>query len=87
MYFFLQEYTCSSSCPGSPTLPDKNSLSASNAASLAPHGTSPTSTLNIIGSGKRRGIGHRASYKRAHTGRLVCISVFFSSKQSIKIIF
>lgn len=70
----LKDYSISSSCPGSPTLPDKTSPTTCSPATLSPPlGVPPTPTSNTTGTGKRRGIGHRASYKRAHKGRVVNI--------------
>jgi hypothetical protein len=74
--FILIDYFGPPSCPGSPTLPDKLSLSTPNATTLSPPGNPLTaSATSLASSGKRRGLGltggHRASYKRAHTGRLV----------------
>ncbi len=74
----LKEYFGSTSCPGSPTLPKKSSSAVSTPATLSPPGIPPTSTSTLSGSGKRRGIGHRASYKRARIGRLVCMDSFFN---------
>ncbi|CAF4754662.1 unnamed protein product [Rotaria sp. Silwood1] len=71
----LKDYFERTSCPGSPTLPDKLLSSASTTATLSPPGIHlVASSTSITSSGKRRGLGlsgvHRASYKRAHTGRL-----------------
>ncbi|CAF2937828.1 unnamed protein product [Rotaria sp. Silwood2] len=71
----LKDYFDRTSCPGSPTLPDKHLSSASANATLSPPGIHlVASSTSITSSGKRRGLGlsgvHRASYKRAHTGRL-----------------
>jgi len=78
----LKDYSISSSCPGSPTLPDKTSSAVCSPATLSPPcGAPPTPTSNTTGSGKRRGIGHRASYKRAHKGRVVNTSFFFRTKR------
>jgi hypothetical protein len=75
----LKDYFGSTSCPGSPALSNKHPSATSTPATLSPPGIPPTPTSTLSGSGKRRGIGHRASYKRAHTGRLVCIhTVLFS---------
>ncbi len=74
----LKDYFGSSSCPGSPILPDKHTSVTSTPATLSPPGVPPTPTSTPSGSAKRRGVGHRASYKRAHTGRLVCIYTCFS---------
>ena len=75
MYFcFAKDYFNSTTpCPGSPTLPDKLLSSTSTTATLSPPGAVP---LTASTASKRRGLGltsggHRASYKRAHTGRLV----------------
>ncbi|CAF4224466.1 unnamed protein product [Rotaria socialis] len=71
----LKDYFDRSSCPGSPTLPDKLLSSASTTTTLSPPGIHLVASNNSLTSaGKRRGLGlssvHRASYKRAHTGRL-----------------
>jgi hypothetical protein len=78
-YSFLIDYYNPSSCPGSPTLPDKLLSSASTATTLSPPGITLTaSATSLASSSKRRGhvlsSGHRASYKRAHTGRSVSIT-------------
>ncbi|CAF3419168.1 unnamed protein product [Rotaria sp. Silwood1] len=66
----LTNYISSSSCPESPTSSDKNSSTKTNPANLSPAGIPPTPTAISQNSGKRRGITHRSSYKRAHKGRL-----------------
>ncbi|CAF5119047.1 unnamed protein product, partial [Rotaria sp. Silwood1] len=66
----LKNYISSSSCPESPTSSDKNSSTKTNPANLSPPGIPPTPTAISQNSGKRRGITHRSSYKRAHKGRL-----------------
>ncbi|CAF1299871.1 unnamed protein product, partial [Rotaria sordida] len=71
----LKDYFERTSCSGSPTLPDKLLSSASATATLSPPGIHlVASSTSLTSSGKRRGLGlsgvHRASYKRAHTGRL-----------------
>jgi hypothetical protein len=63
-----------SSCPSSPTLPNKNLLSRPTASTLSPPGVPlASSSTSIASSGKRRGLGlsniNRASHKRAHIGR------------------
>jgi len=63
-----------SSCPSSPTLPNKNLLSRPTASTLSPPGIAlARSSTSIASSGKRRGLGlsniNRASHKRAHIGR------------------
>ncbi|CAF3678254.1 unnamed protein product [Rotaria sordida] len=65
-----KHYISSSSCPESPTSSDKNSSTRTNPANLSPPCIPPTSTSISHSSGKRRGFNHRASYKRAHKGRL-----------------
>jgi hypothetical protein len=74
-HFFLKEYSGTPpSCPGTPTLVDKASVTSTPATLSPPPGISPpTPTSTSSCSGKRRGVGHRASYKRAHTGRQVRI--------------
>ncbi|CAF0881089.1 unnamed protein product [Adineta steineri] len=66
----FKDYFNTNSCPGSPVLHEKNTSSAINSTGLSPPGGSQAATSSLTGSGKRRGIGHRASYKRAHIGRL-----------------
>ena len=73
--FFL-DYFDRNSYPSSPTLPDKLLSSASTTATLSPPGIHLATSATSLSSGsKRRGLGltsiHRASYKRAHTGRSV----------------
>lgn len=73
LYFILKkDYFNSTPCPGSPTLPDKLLSSTSTTATLSLPGAIP---IPASTGSKRRGLGltsnHRASYKRAHTGRLV----------------
>ena len=83
------DYFSHSSCPGSPNLPDKHHLSSSatNATTLSPPGFPLTSSASSLGgTGKRRGIGHRASHKRAHTGRAVSICLFLFYKTFLLII-
>lgn len=67
----LRDYFNSTPCPGSPTLPDKLLSSTSTTATLSLPGAIP---IPASTGSKRRGLGltsnHRASYKRAHTGRL-----------------
>ncbi|CAF1299740.1 unnamed protein product [Adineta steineri] len=70
----LKDYYSQTSCPSSPTLPNKLLLSRSTASTLSPPGLpSATSSTSLASSGKRRGLGlasiQRASHKRAHTGR------------------
>jgi hypothetical protein len=72
--FFLQDYFSPTPCPGSPTFPEKLLSSTSTTTTLSPPGAPLTaSATSLASAGKRRGLtsGHRASYKRAHTGRLV----------------
>jgi hypothetical protein len=76
LFFFLLDYFNSTPCPGSPILPDKLLSSISTNTTLSPPGAALTASATSLSStGKRRGLGlssgHRASYKRAHTGRLV----------------
>ncbi|CAF0993071.1 unnamed protein product [Adineta ricciae] len=72
----FKDYFNNSSCPGSPLLAGKVSASSTtNAPNLSAPGVSSspvavTITAAGTGTGKRRGFSHRASYKRAHTGRL-----------------
>ncbi|CAM4764302.1 unnamed protein product [Rotaria magnacalcarata] len=71
----LKDYFDRSSCPSSPTLPDKLLSSTSTTTTLSPPGIHlVASNSSLTSTGKRRGLGlsgvHRASYKRAHTGRL-----------------
>jgi hypothetical protein len=76
--FLIIDYFSPTPCPGSPTLPDKHSTLIT--ATLSPPGAPLTaSATSLASSSKRRGLGltgsgHRASYKRAHTGRLVSIT-------------
>ena len=70
-YHFEKDHFGSPSCPGSPTSLEKNTSATSTPATLSPPGVPHTPISVISGSGKRRGVGHRASYKRAHIGRIV----------------
>ncbi len=74
--FFFVDYFSTTPCPGSPILPDKLLSSISTNTTLSPPGAGlTTSATSLSSTGKRRGLGlssgHRASHKRAHTGRLV----------------
>jgi len=74
--FFFVDYFSATPYPDSPILPDKLLSSISTNTTLSPPGAALTASATSLSStGKRRGLGlssgHRASHKRAHTGRLV----------------
>jgi hypothetical protein len=76
--WFSIDYCNPAPCPGSPTSPDKLLSSTSTTTTLSPPGAVPlaASATSLASSGGKRRVlglnaGHRASYKRAHMGRLV----------------
>ena len=76
---WFEDYYNAPTCPHSPGLSLKNASLTSNNSNLSPPPPSPSTTPHLSLNSKRRGLNHRASYKRAHTGRLVSrlLRVFF----------